>query len=167
MNRYNDYWTIITIHWAEAFFLLFKLNFSWPIQPSLGFTKPKSSAVLIKLLYPSTSLGSCALVHLHINPCTKLNKANYKIQDYFANRQIKEDVKCNRTHTKVCKSIVTGTTRVRKRGLRWTYTHVWKRRMVLLSLYIKWLIKINLKLTNKTNFLYLHRWPSDICSWSI
>jgi hypothetical protein len=32
---------------------------------------------------------------LHINPCTKLNKANYKIQDYFANRQIKEDVKCN------------------------------------------------------------------------
>jgi hypothetical protein len=23
------------------------------------------------------------------------NKANYKIQDFFANRQIKEDVKCN------------------------------------------------------------------------
>jgi hypothetical protein len=44
-------------------------------------------------LYPSTSLDSCALVHLHINPCTKLNKANCKIQDCFANRQIKKDVK--------------------------------------------------------------------------
>jgi hypothetical protein len=61
----------------------------------LSFTEPKPSAVLIKLLYSSTSFGSCALVHLHINPCTKLNKANCKIQDYFANRQIKEDVKCN------------------------------------------------------------------------
>jgi hypothetical protein len=97
MNRYNDYWTVITIHWAEAFFLLFKLNFSWQIQPSLSFTKSKSSAVLIKLLYPSTSFGSRALVHLHVNPCTKLNKVNYKIQDYFANRQIKEDIKCNKT----------------------------------------------------------------------
>jgi hypothetical protein len=95
MNRYNDYWTVITIHWAKTLFLLFKLNFSWPIQLSLSFTKPKPSTVLIKLLYPSSSLGSCALVHLHINPYTKLNKANYKIQDYFANRQIKEDVKCN------------------------------------------------------------------------
>jgi hypothetical protein len=64
MNRYNDYWTVITIHWAEALFLLFKLNFSWPIQLSLSFTKRKPNAVLIKLLYPSTSLGSCALVHL-------------------------------------------------------------------------------------------------------
>jgi hypothetical protein len=71
MNHYNDYWTVITIHWVEALFLLFKLNFSWPIQYSLSFTKPKHNTVLIKLLYPSTSLGSCALVHLHVNPCTK------------------------------------------------------------------------------------------------
>jgi hypothetical protein len=49
MNRYNGYLIVITIHWAEALFLLFKLNFSWPIQPSLSFTKPKPSAVLIKL----------------------------------------------------------------------------------------------------------------------
>jgi hypothetical protein len=28
-------------------------------------------------------------------PAQNSNKANYKIQDYFANRQIKEDVKCN------------------------------------------------------------------------
>jgi hypothetical protein len=74
MNRYNGYWTVITIHWAEAIFLLFKLNFSWPIQPSLSFTKPKPNAVLIKLLYPSTSLSSCALVHLHVNPCTKFKQ---------------------------------------------------------------------------------------------
>jgi hypothetical protein len=100
MNRYKGYGTVITIHWAEAFFLLFKLNFSWPIQPSLSFTKPKPSAVLIKLLYPTTSLGSCALVHLHINPYTKLNKVNCKIQDYFVNRQIKEDVKCNTKYLK-------------------------------------------------------------------
>jgi hypothetical protein len=29
-------------------------------------------------------------------PAQNSNKANYKIQDCFANRQIKEDVKCNR-----------------------------------------------------------------------
>jgi hypothetical protein len=28
-------------------------------------------------------------------PAQNSNKANYKIQDYFVNRQIKEDVKCN------------------------------------------------------------------------
>jgi hypothetical protein len=28
-------------------------------------------------------------------PAQNSNKTNYKIQDYFANRQIKEDVKCN------------------------------------------------------------------------
>jgi hypothetical protein len=28
MNRYNDYRTVITIHWAETLFLLFKLNLS-------------------------------------------------------------------------------------------------------------------------------------------
>jgi hypothetical protein len=28
-------------------------------------------------------------------PAQKSNKANYKIQDCFANRQIKENVKCN------------------------------------------------------------------------
>jgi hypothetical protein len=28
-------------------------------------------------------------------PAQNLNKANYKILDCFANRQIKEDVKCN------------------------------------------------------------------------
>jgi hypothetical protein len=28
-------------------------------------------------------------------PVQNSNKANYKIQDCFANRQIKEDVKCN------------------------------------------------------------------------
>jgi hypothetical protein len=75
MNRYNDYWTVITILWAKVFFLLFKLNLSWPIQPSLCLTKPKPSVVLIKLLYPNTSLGSCALAHLHVNPCTKLKQA--------------------------------------------------------------------------------------------
>jgi hypothetical protein len=89
-------WTVITIHWAEALFLLFKLNLSWPIQPSLSLTKPKSNAVLIKLLYPITSLGSCALVYLHVNPCTNSNKAKCEIQDYFANRQIKEDIKYNK-----------------------------------------------------------------------
>jgi hypothetical protein len=67
-------WTVITIHWAEAFFLLFKLNLSWPIQPSLSLTKPKPNVVLIKFLYPGTSLGSCALVHLHVNPCIKLKQ---------------------------------------------------------------------------------------------
>jgi hypothetical protein len=29
-------------------------------------------------------------------PTQNSNKTNYKIQDCFANRQIKEDVKCNR-----------------------------------------------------------------------
>jgi hypothetical protein len=29
-------------------------------------------------------------------PAQNSNKANYKIQDYFANRQIKEDVKYNK-----------------------------------------------------------------------
>jgi hypothetical protein len=29
-------------------------------------------------------------------PTQNLNKVNYKIQDYFANRQTKEDVKCNK-----------------------------------------------------------------------
>jgi hypothetical protein len=28
-------------------------------------------------------------------PAQNSNKTNYKIQNYFANRQIKEDVKCN------------------------------------------------------------------------
>jgi hypothetical protein len=73
MNRYNDYCNVITIHWAEALFL-FKLNLSWPIQPSLSLTKPKPNAVLIKLLYHITSLGSCALVHSHVNPFTKLKQ---------------------------------------------------------------------------------------------
>jgi hypothetical protein len=59
---------------AEAFFLLFKLNLSWSIQPSLSLTKPKPNVVLIKLLYPNTSLGSYALVHLHVNLCTKLKQ---------------------------------------------------------------------------------------------
>jgi hypothetical protein len=31
-------------------------------------------------------------------PAQNSNKTNYKIQDYFANRQIKEDVKCNKTN---------------------------------------------------------------------
>jgi hypothetical protein len=29
-------------------------------------------------------------------PAQNLNKTNYKIQDYFANQQIKKDVKCNK-----------------------------------------------------------------------
>jgi hypothetical protein len=32
-------------------------------------------------------------------PAQNLNKANCKIQDYFANRQIKEDVKCNKHYS--------------------------------------------------------------------
>jgi BED zinc finger len=44
-----------------------------------------------------------------------LNKANYKIQDYFANRQIKEDVKCN-----------TSEQPTKKRKQRVTYSDVWK-----------------------------------------
>jgi hypothetical protein len=55
------------------FSLLFKLNLSWPIQLRLSLIKPKPNAVLIKLLYP-ISLGSCALIHLHVNPCTKLKQ---------------------------------------------------------------------------------------------
>jgi hypothetical protein len=31
-------------------------------------------------------------------PAQKLNKTNCKIQDYFTNRQTKEDVKCNTHH---------------------------------------------------------------------
>jgi hypothetical protein len=31
-------------------------------------------------------------------PAQNSNKVNCKIQDYFANRQIKEDVKCNNYH---------------------------------------------------------------------
>jgi hypothetical protein len=33
-------------------------------------------------------------------PAQNSNKANYKIQDRFANRQIKEDVKCNNRQIK-------------------------------------------------------------------
>jgi hypothetical protein len=39
----------------------------------LSLTKPKPNAVLIKLLYP-ISLGSCAQIQLHVNPCTKLKQ---------------------------------------------------------------------------------------------
>jgi hypothetical protein len=67
MNRYND-------SLGRNILLLFKLNLYWPIQPSLSLTKPKHNTVLIKLLYLSTSLGFCALVHLHVNPYTKLKQ---------------------------------------------------------------------------------------------
>jgi hypothetical protein len=33
------------------------------MQPSLSLTKPKSNAILIKLLHPIISLGSCTLIH--------------------------------------------------------------------------------------------------------
>jgi hypothetical protein len=35
-------------------------------------------------------------------PAQNLNKVNCKIQYYFANQQIKEDVKCNKYYTPTC-----------------------------------------------------------------
>jgi hypothetical protein len=65
------------------------------IQPSLSLTKSKPNAVLIELLCPIISLDSYALIHYKLISAQNLNKINCKIQDYFANRQTKEDVRCN------------------------------------------------------------------------